>query len=94
MTNRNRTSKPMIVGLLITGLMGAVAPAIAAEIPKAGREDQRIRFIDYDPYQVTRIVGGIRSSTQIEFASDEEVTQVALGNTIAWRSPRPAMWCS
>jgi type IV secretion system protein VirB9 len=66
-------------------IIGAPPPSLcAAELPKPGKQDQRVTFIDYDPYNVTRIVGGIRTSTQIEFASDEDIIHVAIGNTIAW----------
>ncbi len=43
-----------------------------------------MRFVSYQPYNITRIVGTIRSSVQVEFAPDEEIAHVALGNTVAW----------
>lgn len=58
--------------------------ALALQIPTGAGQDNRVRFIDYQPYNITRIIGSIRSSVQIEFAPDEEIKHVALGNTVAW----------
>lgn len=54
------------------------------EIPTSAQQDSRVRFVNYQRYNITRVVGTIRSSVQIEFASDEEIAHVALGNTLAW----------
>ena len=40
--------------------------------------------MDYQPYDITKVVGTLRSSVQVEFAADEEIAHVALGNTVAW----------
>lgn len=58
--------------------------ALALDIPRGASQDGRVRFIDYQPYNITRIVGTLRSSVQIEFAADEEIAHVALGNSVAW----------
>ena len=57
-------------------------PVWAAELPKEGRDDQRVRFVNYNPFQVVQIVGALRTSTQIEFASDETVVHATVGNPI------------
>jgi type IV secretion system protein VirB9 len=59
-------------------------PVQALEIPASAKQDNRVRFVSYQPYNITRIVGTIRSSVQVEFAPDEEIAHVALGNTVAW----------
>lgn len=59
-------------------------PVQALEIPASAQQDNRVRFVNYQPYNITRIVGTIRSSVQVEFAPDEEIAHVALGNTVAW----------
>lgn len=59
-------------------------PVQALEIPTIAQQDNRVRFVNYQPYNITRIVGTIRSSVQVEFAPDEEIAHVALGNTVAW----------
>jgi type IV secretion system protein VirB9 len=40
--------------------------------------------VNYQPYNITRVVGTLRSSVQVEFAADEEIAHVALGNSVAW----------
>ncbi|WP_336279636.1 P-type conjugative transfer protein VirB9 [Bartonella sp. CB175] len=57
----------------------------AETLPTSARKDNRIRFVNYDPYNVTKVIGSIRSSVQIEFADDEEVTHVGIGNSVAWQ---------
>ena len=71
-------------GFLIVSSCLAVPNASGAEMPKPGRDDSRVMFVEYQPYNVTRVVGGLRTSTQLEFAADEEIIHVALGNAIAW----------
>ncbi|ENN94545.1 P-type conjugative transfer protein VirB9 [Bartonella vinsonii] len=57
----------------------------AETAPVSARKDNRIRFVNYDPYNVTQIIGSIRSSVQLEFADDEEVAYVGIGNSVAWQ---------
>lgn len=72
--------------LLAAAVIAALTmhPAQALEIPASAQRDNRVRFVNYQPYNITRIVGTIRSSVQVEFAPDEEIAHVALGNTVAW----------
>ncbi|EJJ26226.1 P-type conjugative transfer protein VirB9 [Rhizobium sp. CF142] len=63
---------------------GVFSPALALDTPRSASQDSRIRFVDYQPYNITKIVGTLRSSVQIEFAADEEIAHVALGNSVAW----------
>jgi len=58
--------------------------ALAEIAPSRAKNDNRIRFVNYDPYNVTKIVGSIRSSVQVEFAEEEEIAHVAIGNAVAW----------
>lgn len=58
--------------------------AHALEVPASAQQDNRVRFVNYQPYNITRIIGTLRSSVQVEFAQDEEIAHVALGNSIAW----------
>ncbi|MBJ6133703.1 P-type conjugative transfer protein VirB9 [Ochrobactrum sp. Q0168] len=69
------------VFLLVAGFS---SPAVSLEIPRGASQDSRVRFIDYQPYNITRVVGTLRSSVQVEFAVDEEIAHVALGNSVAW----------
>lgn len=63
---------------------GLSTSAFALDIPRGASQDSRVRFVDYQPYNITKIVGTLRSSVQIEFAADEEIAHVALGNSVAW----------
>ncbi|WP_212112517.1 P-type conjugative transfer protein VirB9 [Bartonella queenslandensis] len=56
----------------------------ASVFPTRAPSDSRIRFINYDAYNVTKIIGSIRSSVQIEFSANEEIAHVAIGNSVAW----------
>ncbi|TIU12345.1 MAG: P-type conjugative transfer protein VirB9 [Mesorhizobium sp.] len=72
--------------IAITALLVAASAstALALEIPRGASQDTRVRFVDYEPYNITRIVGSLRSSVQVEFSTDEEIAHVALGNSVAW----------
>ncbi|WP_416799133.1 P-type conjugative transfer protein VirB9 [Ciceribacter azotifigens] len=65
-------------------LAGSASTTLALEIPRGASQDSRMRFVDYQPYNITRIIGSLRSSVQVEFAADEEIAHVALGNSVAW----------
>jgi type IV secretion system protein VirB9 len=67
----------------IVAAIGA-SPAFSLDIPDGASQDNRVRFVNYQPYNVTRIVGTLRSSVQLEFSADEEIAHVALGNSVAW----------
>ncbi|MBY3387302.1 P-type conjugative transfer protein VirB9 [Rhizobium laguerreae] len=73
--------RSVLIALLVAGLS---TTASALDIPRGASQDSRIRFVDYQPYNITKIVGTLRSSVQIEFAADEEIAHVALGNSVAW----------
>jgi len=70
-----------IATLLLTT---SASTALALEIPRGASQDGRVRFVDYQPYNITRIIGSLRSSVQVEFAADEEIAHIALGNSVAW----------
>jgi len=71
--------------LIFTALtVGTISSAHALDIPRGSPQDSRVRFVNYQPYNITKIVGSLRSSVQVEFAADEEIAHVALGNSVAW----------
>jgi type IV secretion system protein VirB9 len=76
--NRYKVLCPLIAAISIP------PTALALEVPRGADQDSRVRFVNYQPYNVTKIVGTLRSSVQVEFSSDEEIAHVALGNTVAW----------
>ena len=56
----------------------------ALEIPHSGHFDRRVKHINYNPQQVVKLVGHYGFSTDIEFANDEMVKQIAMGDSDAW----------
>lgn len=70
--------------ILLALTVGLSSQAFALDTPRSAPQDSRVRFVDYQPYNITRIVGTLRSSVQIEFAPDEEIAHVALGNSVTW----------
>lgn len=72
--------KSMVVALAVL----AAAPAWAAQDPRPGRLDGRVRTVAYSAMNVTRVQAKALISTQITFATTETVTQVAVGDSEAW----------
>ncbi|RVT74341.1 P-type conjugative transfer protein VirB9 [Agrobacterium sp. CNPSo 2736] len=72
------------VPIVAFALSVSMSSVFALEIPRGASQDSRVRFVNYQPYNITRVVGTLRSSVQVEFASDEEIAHVALGNSVAW----------
>ena len=71
--------------IIVTFFLASSVPnVLALEIPTTASQDSRVRFVSYQPYNITRIIGSLRSSVQVEFARDEEIAHVALGNSVAW----------
>ncbi|HKG77584.1 MAG TPA: P-type conjugative transfer protein VirB9 [Beijerinckiaceae bacterium] len=74
-----RVALALVLPLFLCG-----TAANALQVPRGNARDDRVRTVIYDPYNVTKVVGVIRSSTQVMFADDEEVVHVAVGDAIAW----------
>lgn len=75
--------KPTLPALL-AALALVATPAVAAPTSRPDSADPRIKVLEYDPWQVYRVVGAFRTATQILFDDDEEILHVALGDTVAW----------
>lgn len=65
-------------------VLGCAPTAFAVDVPKAGKSDPRVKWVNYDPWQVYRVVGTFRTATQIVFDPREEIQHVALGDTVSW----------
>lgn len=65
-------------------LLAICTPAYAEKSPKAGPVDSRIRTVIYSPRDVTEIRGHYGYQTLIEFNKDETITNIALGDSLAW----------
>lgn len=79
---RNKIS----TGLLAFCLAITCSQAMAAKTPQSLSSDSRVRHVMYDPNQVYEIIGTYGYQTSLEFATDEEVKVVSLGDTIAWQT--------
>lgn len=51
----------------------------------AATEDKRIRTLDYSPNHIVQILGRSGIQSTIEFASDERIENVAVGDSSAWQ---------
>ncbi|WP_375635052.1 P-type conjugative transfer protein VirB9 [Bartonella sp. MM100QHHN] len=78
------TKKILFLILRIAVAFSLTKISYASVFPTRAPSDSRIRFINYDAYNVTKIIGSIRSSVQIEFSPNEEIAHVAIGNSVAW----------
>lgn len=76
--------KRNISSFMIALSLGLAANAQALEIPRGGSYDARVRFIDYNPAEVVKLVGHYGFSTHIQFSSSESVQQIAMGDKNAW----------
>lgn len=65
--------------LLVTPVLAqtAATPAVAA--------DPRIRTLPYDPDQVYRLAGVMGFQTMLEFAPDERIENVSIGDALGWQ---------
>ncbi|QKV55688.1 P-type conjugative transfer protein VirB9 (plasmid) [Comamonas antarctica] len=76
---------PLVCAFLATASV-SLLPAHAAKTPRPLAADDRVKQVLYDPNQVYEIVGTYGYQTSVEFAADEKVKVVSLGDTIAWQT--------
>ncbi|MBC7489943.1 MAG: P-type conjugative transfer protein VirB9 [Glaciimonas sp.] len=67
-------------------LVALFVPIISlAEItPPQGDFDTRVRVVDYNPRNVVKLVTFFGVSTHVQFADDETIVDVAVGDDLAW----------
>jgi len=75
-------AKFFIVGLLI---LTSASPAFALQKSKPISMDSRIRTYLYNPNEVYIFVGHYKYESSIEFAPDEKILTISLGDTTAWQ---------
>lgn len=72
--------------LAVLAMSAALAgPALAADAPRPGAVDPRIRTVAYDPDQVVRLTGYFGIQTMLEFAPDERIENVSIGDALGWQ---------
>ncbi len=77
-----------LLAALALASMGATtlaSPALAADAPRPGLVDPRIRTVAYDPDQVVRLTGYFGIQTMLEFAPDERIENVSIGDAMGWQ---------
>lgn len=71
---------------LLALALALAAPAPAAQVrPQPGAGDPRIQVVDYDPSQVIQIQAAPGYQVTLEFGSDEQIQNVAVGDSGAWQ---------
>ncbi len=72
--------------LAVLAVSAALAgPVMAADAPRPGAVDPRIRTVAYDPDQVVRLTGYFGIQTMLEFAPDERIENVSIGDALGWQ---------
>lgn len=61
------------------------APAFAQVRPQPGAGDPRLQTIDYNPGQIVQLEGAPGYQLMVELSPDEQVINVALGDSSAWQ---------
>lgn len=74
----------MTRALLLAALLLA-APAHATVVPQPGLKDPRIRSVLYDPDEVVRLRGYLGQAVTVEFAPDERIENVSVGDALGWQ---------
>lgn len=69
----------------MTALVVAASPAAATVVPQPGAKDARIRTVGYDPDEVVRLRGYLGQATTLEFAEDERIENVSVGDALGWQ---------
>ncbi len=80
-----------IVALLTLALVAVHAPAVsAAATPAPGITDPRLKWVVYNEREVIEVRGHYGFQTLVQFGAAEEVTDVSLGDGLAWQVDIPA----
>ena len=58
--------------------------AIASQSPLSGQNDSRIKSVLYQQDNVVEMIGQLLTKTTIEFAKDESILDVSIGDSMAW----------
>lgn len=74
---------------LITIILALAGPSWAEQETRPGPQDDRIRMVNYAEHDVVAIHGHYGFSTTIEFAPNETITTVSVGDSEAWQVVKP-----
>ena len=77
--------------LVVLSLLAAAAgPLLAATSPRPGQTDPRIRWLAYNEREVIEVTGHYGYQTMVAFGAAEEITDISLGDSLAWQVDIPA----
>ncbi len=77
--------KRNVVVTIFAATLSLCTNALAEQTPSAGRGDGRIRNVVFDPDQVVRLVAYDGYEMMVQFADDEKIENVALGDSLMWQ---------
>lgn len=80
--------RPLLAALALgVALAGSASHGVAwaTQTPRPGATDPRIRTVAYDPDQVVRLTGYFGIQTMLEFAPDERIENVSIGDAMGWQ---------
>lgn len=80
----------LIVALLASALVTALPAPGRADSPNPGLTDPRLKWVVYNEREVIEVLGHYGFQTLVQFSSAEEVTDVSLGDGLAWQVDLPA----
>lgn len=64
--------------------LAAAQPVLALQAPRPIATDSRIRTVRYSPNEVYQFIGHYGFQSAIEFAEDEKIQTVSVGDSVAW----------
>jgi type IV secretion system protein VirB9 len=73
-----------IVAMMLV-VAGLIQPAYALRKPRPTPIDSRIQIINYNPDDVFQYTGFYMYQSSIEFAADETIDTISMGDTTAWQ---------
>ncbi|HVY84325.1 MAG TPA: P-type conjugative transfer protein VirB9 [Caulobacterales bacterium] len=79
-----RRSKGLTTALIASFMLAGAALAQGVA-PQPGPEDPRIRYAHYDPEQVIDLATHLGYQVMIEFAQDEHIENVSIGDSVSWQ---------
>lgn len=74
-----------IISLMLIGAFFC-SPLYAEQTPRGVAADKRVKIVNYDPNNVTRVNAHYGYQTMIVFDSDEIVQNVSIGDALAWQA--------
>ena len=81
----------LIVALLTLALAAPSSPLpVSAADPRPGVTDPRLKWVVYNEREVIEVLGHYGFQTLVQFGLTEEVTDVSIGDGLAWQVDIPA----